>query len=81
MHVGLPMKEKLLTIPEIGLLAATRAALGVGVGFLMSDRLNEDQRKGAGWALFGLGVLSTIPLVVNIVRKRPFAEKLLALAS
>lgn len=75
------MKEKIMTIPEIGMVAATRAALGVGVGFLLSHRLNEDQRKGAGWALFGLGVLSTIPLAVNLFRKRPLTEKLLALAS
>jgi hypothetical protein len=47
------MTEKRLTIPEIALLAGTRVALGAGLGLLLADRLNKDQRKGAGWALFG----------------------------
>jgi hypothetical protein len=46
------MKERGLTIPEIALIGGTRVALGVGIGLLISDRLNKDQRKGAGWALF-----------------------------
>jgi hypothetical protein len=69
------MKERSLTIPEIALIGGTRVALGVGIGLLISDRLNKDQRKGAGWALFGVGVLTTIPIVVGIVGKRPIAEK------
>jgi hypothetical protein len=69
------MKERSLTIPEIALIGGTRVALGVGIGLLISDRLNKDQRKGAGWALFGVGILTTIPIVVGIVGKRPIAEK------
>jgi hypothetical protein len=69
------MKERGLTIPEIGLIGGTRVALGVGIGMLISDRLNKDQRKGAGWALFGVGVLSTVPIVIGILTKRPIAEK------
>jgi len=43
-----------ITIPEVMLIAGTRVALGFGVGLLISDRLNEDQRKAAGWgALWG----------------------------
>jgi hypothetical protein len=75
------MKEKSLTIPEIGLIAGTRVALGVGLGLLISDCLNSDQRKGAGWALFGIGVLSTIPIVVGILAKQPVAQKPVLLAS
>ena len=69
------MKERGLTIPEIALIGGTRVALGVGIGMLISDRLNKDQRKGAGWALFGVGVLSTVPIVIGILTKRPIAEK------
>ena len=69
------MKQRSLTIPEIGLIAFTRIALGVGLGLLVSHRLNRDQRKGAGWALFGIGVLSTIPIVVELIAKRSVAEK------
>jgi len=67
------MREKSLTIPEIGLIAGTRVALGAGMGLLIFDRLNKDQRKAAGWALLGMGILTTIPLVLGVVGKRPSA--------
>ncbi len=63
------MKEKVLTIPELMLLAGTRVVLGVGVGLLLSGRLNRDQRRGAGLALLVVGVLSTIPIVRGILGK------------
>ena len=69
------MRERGLTIPEIAVIGGTRAALGAGIGLLISDRLNQDQRKGAGWALFGIGVLSTVPIVIGILTKRPIREK------
>ena len=75
------MKQKTLTIPEIILIAGTRAALGAGVGLLISDKLNKDQRRGAGWALLGVGLASSIPLALEIVGKPAAAEKSLALAS
>ena len=64
------MKETHLTIPEIGLIAGTRVALGVGIGFLLSERLSKQQRRGAGWALLGVGVASTIPLMMDVFSKR-----------
>ena len=64
------MKESKLTIAEIGLIAATRAALGAGIGLLVSNRLNEDQRKAAGIALAVVGGLTTIPLVLTVARRR-----------
>jgi hypothetical protein len=73
------MEERSITLPEIGLIAGTRVALGAGIGLLISDRLNRDQRKGAGWTLFGIGVLSSIPIVIGILAKRPLAEKRLAM--
>jgi hypothetical protein len=75
------MQERSLTIPEIGLIAGTRVALGAGIGLLISDRFNRDQRRGAGWALLGIGILSTIPIVIGVIAKRPAAEKPFALAS
>jgi CBS domain-containing protein len=64
------LKERKLTLPELILVAGTRAALGVGVGLLLKDKLNKDQRRGAGLALVILGGLSTIPLALEI-----FGEK------
>jgi hypothetical protein len=69
------LTEKALTIPEIMLIAGTRVALGVGVGLLISDRLNKDQRKAAGLALLAVGVLTTIPIVTGILGKPPVGEQ------
>ena len=66
------LTERGLTIPEIMLVAGTRVALGVG-GLLISDRLNDDQRKAAGWALLAVGVLTTIPIVRGVLAKPPAA--------
>jgi hypothetical protein len=75
------MKERTLTLPEIGLIAGTRVAFGVGIGLLISGRLNRDQRKAAGWALFGIGFATTIPIVAGILGKGPFAEKPVSLVA
>ena len=65
------LKERGFTIPEMMLIAGTRIALGIGVGLLISERLNRDQRKGAGWALLAVGVLTTFPLVKGALAKPP----------
>jgi hypothetical protein len=64
-----------MTIPEIMVLGGTRVALGVGVGLLIAGKLNDDQRKGAGLALAVVGALTTIPIVINIIKKPELAEK------
>jgi hypothetical protein len=63
------LTERAFTIPEIMLVAGTRVALGVGVGLLISGRLNDDQRKAAGWALLAVGVLTTIPIIRDVLAK------------
>jgi hypothetical protein len=65
------LTERGFTIPEMMLIAGTRIALGVGVGLLISERLTKDQRKGAGWALLAVGVLTTFPLVRGALAKPP----------
>ena len=64
------MKETRLTLPQLGLIAATRALLGGGIALLFADRLTEKQRKAAGWGLFLAGVISTIPLGRLVLEKR-----------
>ena len=51
------------------LIGGTRVALGVGLGLLIADKPSPDERKGAGWALLAVGVLSTVPLVVDVLGK------------
>ena len=63
------MNEKRVTVPELALIASTRVAHGMGLGFLIGNRLSEDQRRAAGWALFALGALSTIPLAMEVLGK------------
>jgi hypothetical protein len=36
---------------EMALVLGTRAALGVGLGFLIGNCLTEEQRRAAGWTL------------------------------
>jgi hypothetical protein len=69
------MTERLVTIPEIVLIAGTRVVLGLGLGLLLADRLTEEQRRAAGWALFAVGALSTIPLAAEVLgRERSSAS-------
>jgi hypothetical protein len=58
-----------LRLPELALLAGTRGMLGAGVGLLLADKLSEDTRKGIGWALVAIGVLTTIPLAMIVFRR------------
>ena len=60
------MKRIDLPAPLLGLIAGTRLALGVGLGFLMADRLDGDRRRKLGWALFTFGVVTTVPLVGTV---------------
>jgi len=63
------LTQRAVTIPEVMWIAGTRVALGIGLGLLISDWLNEDQRKAAGWALIGVGVMTTIPIVRGLLAK------------
>ena len=64
------MKVAELTLPELALIGGTRGMLGAGLSLLLSKRLSEDQRKAVGWTLFLIGVVSTIPLAINVLSKR-----------
>ena len=64
-----PMQQRGLTIPELILIAGTRVALGLGVGLLIGDKLRSDVRKGAGWALLGVGVATTIPIAISVLNR------------
>ena len=55
-----------ITPPELALIAGTRAALGVGLGFFLADRLPDSQRRAVGWTLLLVGVVSTIPLAFEL---------------
>ena len=65
------MKKHALTFPEIGLVAGTRLALGVGLGLLLGGRLAPETRRTIGWALLAVGVLSSPPLLARVLSRGP----------
>jgi hypothetical protein len=64
------MKETKLSIPEVSLIAGTRAALGGGLALLLADRLSREQRRAVGWALLLVGAATTIPLAMLVFGRR-----------
>jgi zinc transporter ZupT len=62
------MKHVSLTVPELGLIAGTRAALGAGLALLLGDRLSPEQRRAVGWTLLAVGIMTTGPLVAAVLK-------------
>ena len=60
------MKQHEVTVPQIGLIAGTRAMLGAGIALLLSEKLTAEQRRAIGWTLVAVGALTTIPLVLQL---------------
>ena len=60
------MKTSVLTIPELMLVAGTRALLGAGLALLVADHLDAGQRRAIGFALTAIGVITTVPLVLQV---------------
>ena len=64
------LKERKVTIPELMLIGGTRVALGLGIGLLIKDKLNKDQRQAACLALLIVGVATTLPLAIEVLSKK-----------
>ena len=75
------MRKAQLALRTIGLIAGTRMMLGIGLGMLLADRFNKDQRHSVGWTLFLVGAGATVPLVMHVlgqtqeVPKQPLAPE------
>lgn len=63
-----------LTLPQLGLLVGTRGMLGLGIGLLIGQRLSAERRRGAGWTLATIGLLSTIPLAWMVYKGHQRAQ-------
>jgi hypothetical protein len=63
------MRQATLTIPEVGVIAATRGMAGAGAALLLADRISPRKRRMLGWPLFLVGALSTIPILIDVFRK------------
>ena len=75
------MPERKITTPEFILFAITRAALGFGVGLLVSRMLSDDQRKSTGIALTVMGGITTVPLVMGFRHRRSTEGELTSAAA
>ena len=56
-----------IELPLLGFIVATRAALGVGIGLLIADRL-KDKRRAVGTALVTVGAITTVPAALALVQ-------------
>lgn len=63
-------RPTVLGMPELALVAGTRAVLGAGLGVLLGQKLSERKRKAVGWTLVAVGALSTIPLGIDVLSRR-----------
>jgi hypothetical protein len=61
------MTQRTITLPLLGLIAGTRAALGAGIALLLADRMTAEQRRAVGWTLTAVGAISTIPLAAHVL--------------
>ena len=43
--------------------------LGVGIGFLLADKLSSEQHRATGIVLLLVGTISTIPLALEVLGK------------
>jgi len=68
------LKRLQLSIPKLGFIVATRAALAAGVGLLAAQRLRERQRRRVGGTLLAIGALTTIPAIMLVFRSARTAE-------
>ena len=60
------MKNRILSVPELGFIVATRGMLGAGVGLLLSDKITVQQRRAVGWMLVAVGAVTTIPAAMAV---------------
>ena len=56
-------------VPVTGLVALTQTALGFGAGLLVAGKMRRSAQKATAVAMFSVGVISTLPLLVDVVVK------------
>jgi uncharacterized membrane protein YfcA len=62
--------ERIVTTPELGLIAATRGMLGAGIGLLLAGKVSDEQRKAVGLTLLFVGIVTTVPLMMEVFGRR-----------
>ena len=72
------MMKRRIALPELFLIAGTRVALGIGVGLLLSRRMSDEQCVAVGRTLLAVGVITTIPLAINVLGSKDKSEPIAA---
>jgi hypothetical protein len=67
------MKNVILSPPKFGFVIATRVALALGIGLLISERLSDARRRRLGRTLVAIGALTTLPAAMFVLRRRKTA--------
>ena len=62
------MKNVVLSLPTFGFIVSTRAALGVGIGLLISERLPAERRRAIAASLIAIGAATTVPAAWSVIR-------------
>lgn len=62
------MRDIVLSPPKLGFIVVTRAALALGIGLLVSRKLDNRRRRNVGRGLVAAGALSTIPAALFLRR-------------
>lgn len=65
------MQERTVKLPELALVAVTRGMLGFGAGLFASELIPRRRRTLVASIFVGIGAVSTIPLALRILRRRP----------
>jgi hypothetical protein len=64
------MRKLVLTVPEVAFIAATRGALGLGAGLLLSEKFSDSRRRRVGMSLLAFGIATTIPAARKLFGRR-----------
>jgi hypothetical protein len=68
--MSLPISISKTSEPLEGLLIVTRAAVGLGIGMLMADKIKQPARQAAAIALVSVGALAAVPFLVKVALAR-----------
>ena len=63
------MRQVRVPVAELGLIAATRVLLGIGIGLLVGDRLGSSVRRRLGGTLVAVGAVTTVPLALDVISR------------
>ena len=60
------MSQLGLSRPQLGFIAGTRAALGVGIGLLVADKIPASRRRRIALTLITIGAATTVPAAMFV---------------